>query len=562
MANPFKKIKNLSLTRKEAIEMSKWMLQQAKPFRWQIAAMFFIGLFSMTMSFAVTIVGKYIVDATTEGELNVKYVSYMIASTVFTILFSAVTKVFNEYINEKFSFEMKCRMFDRIQRCVWQRLSQFHSGDIVTRLTNDVSTVSSGLMSIIPSVILTALQLLAAFFILFYFDRPLALFAIIIGPIGTLSMILYRNKYVKYQKKIRESESQYRSFMQENLTNINVVKTFQREDFNNDYLEHIKNERLATVLKSSKLSALMSSLMRFVFSSGYLVSFCWGAYRISKGIITYGTMTIFLTLVSQVQGSVRSLGQTVTQIYGMLISAKRINEVIEIDEEEYSSEQNIPERISVNVSNLTFSYNQRNVLENINLSIKPGEKIGIVGSSGIGKTTFIRLLLSLVKPQSGTVEYIDENGVIETAQPNSRRFISYVPQGNTLFSGTIENNLKIGNLDVTEDEMWEALRIADAEDFVRELPEGLQTSLGEKAGGISEGQAQRISIARAIIRNKPVLILDEATSALDEATESIILNNIWETCEKTCFIITHRRSMLRYCDRVMEIRSSSDVDLV
>ena len=562
MRTPFKKFKDLSVTRKEAIELSKWMLLQAKPFSWQITVMLFIGIVSIGMSFAGTIVGKYIVDATTSGVLNLKYILFMIASTLFSILFSTFTKIFCDYINEKFSFEMKCKMFDRIQRCLWHELSKFHSGDIVTRLTNDVSTVSSGLISIIPSIIITALQLVISFCILFHFDKPLALFALVVGPLGTLSLFLYRKKYVEYQKKLRESESEYRSFMQENLTNINVVKTFQREDYNNERMNNIRKERLKTVMKSSRLGALMSVIMRLVFSSGYVVAFCWGAYRISQGIITYGTMTIFLTLVSQVQGSISSLGSTVTQIYSMIISAKRINEVIEIKEEEYSDEKNIPKNVSVSINDLTFSYNKKNVLENVNMKIESGDIIGVVGSSGIGKTTFIRLLLSLVQPQQGKVEYIDENGNTETAHPSSRRFISYVPQGNTLFAGTIEENLKIGKPDATEEEMWEALRTADAENFVRELPGKLQTVLGEKAGGLSEGQAQRISIARAIIRNKPVLILDEATSALDEKTEARILGTISENCKKTCFIITHRRSMLKYCDKVIEIRDNDDVTLI
>lgn len=554
--NPLKKLKSLSISRQEAVYQIKWMLSQAKPFKWQIFVMLLISLFSLVMSFAGTIVGKYIVDATTSGILNVKYIIYMAGSTLFSIVFSAGTKIFSDYVNEKFSFSLRCKMFDRVQRCIWLELSKFHSGDIVTRLTSDVAAVSSGIISMIPSIIVTALQLAIAFGILFYFDRPLALFALIIGPVGTIGFFFFRKKYKLYQTKLRESESEYRSFMQENMANIGVIKTFQREDSNNEYMESIRRDRMKVIMKSSRLSATMSSFMRVVFSTGYVVAFCWGAYRISKGIITYGTMTIFLSLVSQVQGSITSLGQIIPQMYSMIISSKRINEVIDIQEEKYQKTENMPEKINVNIKNVTFAYKEnKNIFENVDLNISAGEIVGVIGPSGAGKTTLIRLLLSLVKPQSGEIEYVDENGISESAQPASRRFISYVPQGNTLFSGTIEKNLKVGNPNATEEEMWQALKIADADTFVKKCPDGINTVLGEKANGISEGQAQRISIARAIIRNKPMLILDEATSALDEGTESRILSALSENHnDKTCFVITHRRSMLEYCDKVIEIK--------
>ncbi len=553
-----RRIKNLSLSKEEAINNSKWLISQAKPFRWQIVILLLISLFSLSMSFVGTVAGKFIVDATTSGVLNMKYVLYMVCSTLFSILFSACTKLFNDYINEKFSFGMRCRMFDRAQRSQWLKLSEFHSADVVTRLTSDVSYVASGIISIVPSIVVTFLQLLIAFGVLFHFDKILAIFALIIGPIGTSGAIFFRKKYKYYQIKLRESESEYRSFMQENMSQISVIKAFQREDHNNEYMNSIKNDRMKIIMKSSKLSVCMSSFMRLIYSGGYVVAFCWCAFRISSGKMTYGTMTVFLSLVSQVQGSISSLSHVIPQIYSMLISAKRITDIINIEEEKYSDNKSQPEEISVKVKDLTFAYKKRKIFENISFDINPGEKIGIVGESGAGKTTLIRLLLSLITPTNGEIEYIDENGNSETAEPSSRRFLSYVPQGNTLLSGTIEKNLLVGNENATEKEMWNALYISDADRFVKECEEGLQTVLSEKAGGLSEGQAQRISIARALIRNKPVLILDEATSALDEKTEATILSRLSESCNKTtCFIITHRRSMLKYCDRVIEFDENS-----
>ena len=548
------RIKELYSKRGTAYSGLIWLLSQAVPYRRQLFVMFVINMISLGMSFVSTIAGKYIVDATTSGRLSLMYICYMAGATIFSILFSAGSSLFSSYINEKFSFGMRCDMFDRVQKSIWIELSKFHSGDIVTRLTSDISTISSGLISIIPSMVVLSVRLIVSFCILFYYDRWIAVFAFIIAPAGALSALLYQKKFRYYQRLLRESESEYRSYMQENMSNIVVVKAFQQEENNMEHMQSIKRERMDLVMKSARLHALMSGLMRVIYSSGYVVAFCWGAYRISKGEITYGTMTVFLSLVSQVQGSVSSLGSIFPQIYSMLVSATRIMEIVDIRDEVYSDLRSEQVNVSVDLQDVSFSYNDnRKVLEHVSFKVSPGEVIGIVGSSGVGKTTLVRLLLSLIQPDTGAIEYTDEAGNSENANPSSRRFISYVPQGNTLLSGSIEDNLRIGQRNATDEEIWDALRMADADAFVMDSENGLETILTEKAGGLSEGQAQRIAIARALIRKKPILILDEATSALDEDTESRILSRISSGYGRTCFIITHRRSMLRYCDRVIEL---------
>lgn len=560
MNKRIKKLTGILKNKEENRDNLKWMVAQAKPFKWLLTAMLLLNIVSLLLSFAGTIVGKYVVDKATGTGLQPKYVLIMVGTTLLSILFSAGFRVFNGYVNEQFAFGLRCDMFANMQRSIWHRLTKFHSGDTVTRLTVDVDSIATGIISTVPGTIITGLQLIIAFCILYYFDKTLAVFALIIGPIGALTAVFFREKYKEYQLRLRESESEYRSFMQENLANITVVKTFHMEDENNRHLQEIRKRRLKIIMLSSRLGAVMSAIMRLIYSAGYIFAFCWGAYRLQIGEITYGTMTIFITLVSQVQGAIGSLAKVLPQYYSMLISAKRIREISELKNEKYIGKTDVPDEVGICVKGVNFSYDAQHILKDVCLDIKPGEHIGIVGSSGAGKTTLVRLLLALVEPDSGKLDYVAD-GINEPVTPDSRRFISYVPQGNTLLAGSIEKNLLAGCPTATSEDMWAALEKAKAAEFVRNLPEGLEASLTEHAGGLSEGQAQRVAIARALLRQKPVLILDEATSALDEATEAQVLDSITRGCTQTCLIITHRRSMLRYCDRVVEISDKGVVTI-
>ena len=541
-----------------------WLFRLGKGFRKYTLGFLLISFAGMVISLLSSVAGKYVVDAATgfDTDLFWKYLALMIGTTLFTIALSFFSTLFSSYVGEKFAFGIRSKMFDKVQRSSWYEISKFHSADILSRLTSDISTVANSIITMVPTAIVAAVELVVVAAILIYYDPVMAIIGLVIGPLGVIAGALYRRKYIRYQKKLRESESEYYSFFQETLANLPITKTFQLEDRNNEYFGDVRDRRLSLVMKGSKLGALMGVVMKLIYNIGYVAAFSWCAYRLSnpEGGYTYGTMTLFLSLVSVLQGTISGLGSVVPQMISAIVSARRIREITDITSESYGSKTDIPKNVGVEFERVGFTYENEKVLEDVSFKVQGGERIAVIGSSGAGKTTLIRLLLSLVEPDKGRASYIID-GEKEGVAPDSRRFISYVPQGNTLISGTIRSNLVSANADATDEELWHALDLACAGDFVRNCADGIDTVLSEKAGGISEGQAQRIAIARAILRDRPVMILDEATSALDEDTERKIFERLSETKDKTCFIITHRKSMVEYCDRILEIDKFGRVTL-
>jgi len=537
----------------------KWMMTKTKPFIGSLMFLFVLNLLISVTGIGSTVITKYIIDGATGSgqDFTTLGVIILIVLTAVSIAISAVSGILTTYINERYAFSIRTKVYDNILHGAWQKIMSFHSGDIVTRLTSDIDRVANGISSIIPNIFFLIIRLIIAFCVLFFYDPFLALAALLLGPVGVLLSLVFSGKLKKYQEELNKTESEYRSFMQETVANIPVVKTFEQEAFCNERLASLRDRRLHIIMNRNKLNMAMNLCIRSVFSIGYLVAFCWSIYRLSTNSITYGTMTIFLSLVSQVQEPIINLGSIIPQFITVLASTGRILEMDSINTEKRAEKiiKAGEKNIGLRIQNVTFGYGRENVLENVNLDIKPNDIVGIVGYSGSGKTTLVRLILSLVNSQNeGKFMFYDDKGATEEVSAAVRRFISYVPQGNTLISGTIADNLRAGNQHATEAELWQALEIADSSSFVKELDDGLNTSIGENAIGLSEGQAQRIAIARAIIKAAPILILDEATSALDVQTEEQVIKRMCESnLLHTCFIITHRRSMLNYCTRALEI---------
>lgn len=327
------------------------------------------------------------------------------------------------------------------------------------------------------------------------------------------------------------------------------------EDDSEGKFSELLNDRIFWIKKKSRLTAIAGAIISVFFSLGYLVAFIWGAFKISKGLITFGTMTIFLSLASRIQGPIYSIARTIPQLSTIEASADRINELRKLPVESQNCEVPLADIVDVGIEfqNVAFGYTEDVVLDNIKLKITPGDFVAVVGASGVGKTTLVRLIMSLIQPNEGSVDFLMNGSFTMSAQRAARSIIAYVPQGNTLFSGTIAENLMMGNPNATLEDMDAALKSAAAE-FVFTLPDGLNTVIGERGKRLSDGQAQRIAIARAIIRHSPLLILDEATSSLDLETEHQILQELRRLdYHPTCIIVTHRESILSICNRKIVI---------
>lgn len=536
-------------------QYARWLFSYSRPYLGKIGLVVVLGVLNTVASLAMVQVSKSIIDNATFGNEFVRLlVIYMLLVFGMQAL-SVVNSLLTALLTEKFSFGIRKQIYDKIIQSHWMDVKKYHTGDLMTRLTSDAGNIADGIISTIPGIFLLVIELVMVFFTLFQYSRLLAVLALLVAPVAAFTSWLLGRKLKVLQGKVQESEAAYRSFLQESLANLLIVKAFANEEYSVDRLTRLREERFKWVFRRTKMSLFSSTTMSISFQIGYIAAFSYGVFQIANGSITYGTMSVFLALVNRVQAPVLQLAQQIPRIVMILTSAGRVMELQDIPVEEKQPEQIKPEGIGVRVEGLSFGYTAETVLEDTALEIRPGEFVAIIGESGIGKTTLIRLMMSFMSNYQGNITYFNQAGEQEKANAGSREFIAYVPQGNTLFSGTIRENIRMGNLEASEEEIFQALRMAAAYDFVMELPEGLDTIIGERGHGLSEGQAQRIAIARAFVRRAPFLILDEATSALDEKTELSVLRGLQELQPKpTCLIITHRRSILTYCDREIRIQ--------
>ena len=449
---------------------------------------------------------------------------------------------------------MQQKMLDHILSSHIEGKDKFHSGDVINRLENDVREVVNFLTETIPEALSTALLFIGAFTYLFNMDPALAFITIGIIPVFMLLSKLYMNKMHRLTRKMKNSESRVQSILQETVQHRTLIKTLEGNDTVLNRVSSTQNELRNDVINKTKFSVISNFIMNFGFASGYIVAFLWSALRMSAGTLTFGGMTAFLQLVNKIQGPARSLSSLIPQFVTVFTSAERLIELEDNPMEDGRMPIRMKGTTGIRFTNVSYSYpaSEKKVLDNFSFDFTPGSSTAIVGETGIGKTTMIKLILSLLTPDSGKLEIYTDSETKDISSRMRCNFV-YVPQGNNLLSGTIRDNLRLGKVDATDEEIKHVLTMACAE-FVYKLPDGLDTICGERGTGLSEGQSQRIATARALLRNRRVLILDEVTSALDPETEKRVLDNLLNDRSRTVLMITHKPEVAERCDRVLRLR--------
>lgn len=451
---------------------------------------------------------------------------------------------------------MQQKMLDRILRSEWNIKNPHHSGDVINRLEQDVAQVVTFLTETIPNTISVLAMFLGAFFYLFSMDWRLSLIVVAMVPIFLSVSKLYVGQMRRLTRNVRNSDSKVQSILQETIQHRMLIKTLENDSMMVERLEDIQSQLRQQVVERTKFSVFSNLVLNLGFALGYLVAFLWAALRMSAHSLTFGGMTAFLQLVNRIQGPARDLMKLIPAFVGVFTAAERLMELEEAPLERQGEPIAYPSPVGLRLNNVNYQYNEKDgdVLHNLSFDFKPGTCTAILGETGVGKTTLVRLLLALLKPQTGTIEIYSHHPKEKSEQltPLHRCNISYVPQGNTLMSGTIRDNLKLGKVTASDEEMRAALHESCA-DFVFDMPQGLDTLCTERGGGLSEGQAQRIAIARSLLRDRSILIFDEATSALDPDTERELLGNILTDNNKTIIFITHRSAVVEYCNQTLTL---------
>ncbi len=557
-------------TFREILEDWKWIFTYSRRYKGAIAFYIFLGILSTTLGLVGAVASKYVIDIITGYQTSklVVLIVVFVGSTLFSLVLNSLLGRIVLKLGIRIGNDVQRDIFDKIIDGDWAALNRYESGDILNRFSNDVGTVGTNAVSWLPTIIVSLYRFAATFFVILHYDWIMAVFAFATAPALLFASRFILRRQREHGKKVRKMASEVMSFELETFYNMDTIKSFGVTDQYSarlrDWQEKFKKVNLDYNLFQIQTNVFMTVLGSLVSMGAF--GYC--LWQLWSHTITYGTMTLFLSQTSKLSGAFQNVLGIIPNFLNASVSAHRIRELVELPKELHleasrSLQSKAEEGFTVELRDISFAYvEDRQIVENSRFIAEPGEIVALIGASGEGKTTLVRLILALVRPGKGKALIRAADGTEFPLNAETRQFFSYVPQGNTILSGTIAENLRMGKADASEAEMIAALETACAWEFVKELPAGIETKLGRRGKGLSEGQAQRIAIARAVLRGAPVLLLDEATSALDVGTERRVLKKLMEdNPRRTCIVTTHRPTVLGLCRRVYRVMDRTVTEL-
>lgn len=533
----------------------KWLIKRSgKLIPFLIIVSILNGIYAFT-SVAFALLCRGIIDSAVGGDRRqlVWYGAGMFAAIAAALTIRIVSNSLSERIRVRLEIVCRDHMILTLSHKKYAATSRFHSGELMNRLFHDVQIITDGVTTILPSFVLMVTKGIGAIAVLFVLS-PVFTGLFLVGGLLIIGVTaIFRTKMKTLHKRVQQKAGVVRSYIQEVLESLLVVKIFAAENRVQSKAAELQEEYYKEQMRRRRISIWAGAGMGFAFEMAYLVALLLGASQIMAGTMTYGTLTAILQLVGQVQQPFANLSGLLPKYYSMIASTERLMELESLENEGAVRHQNPAELYGkmerICVENLAFSYGENPVLRDTSFSVEKGDFVSISGLSGGGKTTLFLLLMGVYEAGAGKLELTLTDGSRQELDEGTRALFAWVPQGKYIFSGTLWDNIAFLQEDVTEERMMRAVKLSCVDDFLDTLPDGLQTVVGERGFGLSEGQVQRVAIARAILSDAPILMLDEATSALDDQTELRVLENISSLSEKTCFVVTHRKAAIGFCNR-------------